>query len=923
VDFLFPGLLLLIVPLLVVYLWRGRSPGIGGIVRVIVLAGIALLAAVPLAPIGGKGVDVIVVVDRSRSMPAESGARALEIVKLLEQRRATGDRVGIVTFGREPRIERLPAEFGETSEFVQEVDRDGSDLGGAIALAASLIPRGRPGRLIVLSDGESNGTPVEAVAYDAASRGLPIDFRLFTRGDLADIAVESVSPPGVVDEREPFQFTASVRTDRTVESEAVLFRDGLELARTKRIFQPGVTQLTFRDVIDRPGVARYRLELVAAADRVPENNIGEGALRVQAPATTLLVNASGGPDNLSRALSAAKLRVTTTTPSAMPRDLAGLLAYRAVILENVPAGQLGPPVLEGLGHFVSDLGGGLLLTGGTASFGVGGYFKSALDPYLPVSMEIQNEHRKLSLAMAVVLDRSGSMTAPTGDGRTKMDLANLGTCAAIETLGPFDEVGVIAVDSAPHLIQPLTSASEKDRICEQVRGIQSMGGGIFTYTALVSAATMVQESRKGTRHIVLFADASDAEEPGEYVRLLDTITPLGITVSVIGLGSETDSDAAFLKDIALKGKGRIQVAAAADDLPRLFAQEAITVARSSFITEPTPARSLSDMVLLGDLPASPFPNVDGYNLTYLRPGATMGVVTTDDYKAPLLAFWHRGLGRVGSLTAEVDGEYSQRLNAWSGFPAFGAGLARWLLGGDPPIAAQASLDRQGGQAIVRVDLDPARTRGTADEVRTATATIVSPSPTDPSQRLDLAWVGADTLEARFPVQKPGMYLGAVRLGTGDVLPLAPLTLPYSPEFEPRVDPEEGRKTLAQTARVSAGIERTAWDDVFAGRLRHRQIRELVLPIALLLLALHVVEIGGRRLHWFAAAQAWLRTLSLPRLRWPSRRRAGVRDAASPSMARTVAEPAGPVAEPTRPAAPKPATSALSRAKGKARDRMGR
>ena len=66
-------------------------------------------------------------------------------------------------------------------------------------------------------------------------------------------------------------------------------------------------------------------------------------------------------------------------------------------------------MLEALGHFASDLGGGLLLTGGTASFGVGGYFKSALDPYLPVSMEIQNEHRKLSLAMAVVLDRSGSM----------------------------------------------------------------------------------------------------------------------------------------------------------------------------------------------------------------------------------------------------------------------------------------------------------------------------------------------------------------------------------------------------------------------------------------------------------------------------------------------------------------------------------
>ena len=90
-------------------------------------------------------------------------------------------------------------------------------------------------------------------------------------------------------------------------------------------------------------------------------------------------------------------------------------------------------------------------------------------------------------AQTIVLDRSGSMAVPTADGRTKMDLANLGTCAAIQTLGPFDEIGVIAVDSSPHVISSLVSASDKDRICGEVRRIQSMGGGIFTYTALVDS----------------------------------------------------------------------------------------------------------------------------------------------------------------------------------------------------------------------------------------------------------------------------------------------------------------------------------------------------------------------------------------------------------------------------------------------------
>jgi uncharacterized membrane protein len=923
VALLFPELLLLIVPLLFLYFWRARAASLGGAARLLMLCLLTLIAAVPIAPFGGKGVDVVIVADLSRSMPADRQARLLEIVRLIEERRASGDRVGIVTFGREGRIERLPEELAQAGGFTQQVDADGSDLGGAIGLAASLIPRGRPGRLIVLSDGEANGTPLIAAAHEAAARGLPIDFRLFGREGSADVAVESLDVPGIVDEREPFQFTASVRSDRTADAEAILRRDDVEIARTTRRFPPGVTQLTFRDVVDRPGVARYRLELIAGADRVPENNRGDGAVRVEAPHTILQVNDTGRPDNLTRALAAGKLRVDTIAPAALPKDAAGLLAWRGVILENVAASRIGPERLENLVRFTNDLGGGLLVTGGGASFGIGGYFKSPLDAHLPVSMEIKNEHRKLSLAMAVALDRSGSMAVQLPDGRTKMDLANLGTCAAIQTLGPFDQVAVVAVDSAAHIISPLVPASDKDKICDEVRRIQSMGGGIFTYTALVTAATLVQESDKGTRHIVLFADAADAEEPGDYERFLEKTSSIGITVSVIALGAESDTDAAFLKDVAARGKGRIHFTASADDLPRLFAQEAITVARSSWVADLTAVRSLPDMVLLGETPASPFPSVDGYNLTYLRPGATMGAVTSDEYTAPVLAFWHRGLGRVAALTAEADGEYSRRLNAWKDFQAFTIGLGRWVLGGDPPTGVQATIERAGGQGIVRVELDPDRVRTRAGQLNAATAMIVPPAGSVATpQRLALSWVGEDTLEARFPLQNAGLYLGAVQLGTGGVLPLAPLTLPYSPEFEPQLDPEAGHKALREIARVSGGVERTAWDDVFsAGRTWNRQFRNLAVPLVLVLLVLHVVEIAGRRLLLFASAAAWLRGVRLPKVRWRSRP-AKVR-AGKPAGEPAAEERSTAAAEPASIAAAEPGQSPLSRAKNKARSRLGR
>ena len=87
--------------------------------------------------------------------------------------------------------------------------------------------------------------------------------------------------------------------------------------------------------------------------------------------------------------------------------------------------------------------------------------------------------------------------------------------------------------------------------------------------------------------------------------------------------------------------------------------------------------------------------------------------------------------------------------------------------------------------------------------------IVPPGATnEDSERLTLSWVGEHMLEARFPLRRTGVYVGAVEAAPGQVLPLPPLSLPYSPEFEPRADAREGRATLAEIARITGGSERT-------------------------------------------------------------------------------------------------------------------
>src|SRR5690606_34930201 len=175
-----------------------------------------------------------------------------------------------------------------------------------------------------------------------------------------------------------------------------------------------------------------------------------------------------------------------------------------------------------------------------ASFGPGGYHRTPVEDVLPVTMEIRQEQRRFSLALAIALDRSGSMQAAVGSGETKMDLANRGTVAAIELLGPLDSLAVIAVDSSAHVVRPMAPVEDRAAIIDRVRRIESMGGGIFVFTAIEAMAKELAAAPQKTKHMVLFADAADAEEPGRYADLVPKLHASGITLSVIALGDVTD-----------------------------------------------------------------------------------------------------------------------------------------------------------------------------------------------------------------------------------------------------------------------------------------------------------------------------------------------------------------------------------------------
>lgn len=841
-GFLHPELLLLVFPAAFAW-WKLREKELWtDAVRALALLLLVLAFARPYLETAQEGRDLVFVVDRSRSMPEGARESALELVRLAEDARRAGDRVAVVGFGAAAAIERLPSDTARFSAFDRAVDAHGSDLGEALETALELLPRDRPGSIVVLSDGEANGRdPVDA-ARRAFSRGVRIDARAYPRGGKGDLSVQRIDLPDEVAAREPFQFSVWVRSDRRVEADFVLKRNGEPLARGHRVFEAGVDRIALRDVLDAPGVAQYELELTAADDRVPENDRGLGVVQVSGARAVLLVNDDGREDVLSRALRAAKIPVKVAAPEGVRLDRIALTAFRAVILENVAAGRLGTGIKH-LNDFVTERGGGLLVTGGRASFGTGGYFKSTIDPLLPVSMEMRQEHRKQAIALAITMDRSGSMAMDAGGGRTKMDLANLGAAAAIELLAPIDAVGVIAVDSSPHVFVELQDATNVDEIVARVKRIESAGGGVFSYTALLAAGKMLEDAEQVNRHIVFFADAADAEEHEGCEELVQQMVRAGMTTSVIALGTEADQDATFLKRVAELGLGQCYFTTDADELPRLFAQDTLTAARSTFVEEPTSTRVLPDLFGMGELPQEGFAELGGYNLTYLREGAVCGVVTTDDSKAPAFAFQHQGLGRTAAFTGQIGGSYGAPLVAWPGFASFFVSVTRWLVGQEEPGDLFATVRREGRDAVITVEQDPDAAVKTDTSVLVAHMTAADGAKT----AVELARVGENRFEARYPMEKEGVVLGTLALADGKSVTLPPVALPYSPEFEPSPDPGRGERLLRKLAEESNGLAGVNAADFWRGERSGHAWRVIARELILAALVALLLEIAARRL----------------------------------------------------------------------------
>ena len=427
----------------------------------------------------------------------------------------------------------------------------------------------------------------------------------------------------------------------------------------------------------------------------------------------------------------------------------------------------------------------------------------------------------------------------------------------LDLLSANDEFGVIAVDSAPHTVLDLASAERQQNALfrNKILKIESMGGGIYVYEALKAASQMLMKASAANRHVILFSDAQDSEEPGDYKRLIATMRKAGISISVIGLGTASDVDAKLLEDIAKRGEGNIYFTDRPKEIPRIFAQDTFAVARNTFIKEPAALELAGALSTLGAPASWQPPPVGGYNLTYLRDAASVGLLTRDEYRAPIVAFWQAGNGRVACYTGEADGTYAGEFAKWTQAGDFYATLSGWAAGQQSQLPDRMLLtqDIREGICYVQLHLDPSR----QGEVFTQAPRLkllreTSGRPLRKEVRT-LNWKTADLLEAAIPLEGEETVRAVASLTSQTDVPLSqslpPVCLPYSPEFTPD-QPDRGRKALAALSKTTGGRERLNLADIWTAIPRQPRYVPLSLWLVLAGLILFLLEVFQRRTGFF-------------------------------------------------------------------------
>jgi uncharacterized membrane protein/Mg-chelatase subunit ChlD len=797
---------LTIVVILLWWLSRRSLAGLGSIrgkLAMLVRAGVIVLLVLALAGMNkirkNEDLNVLFMLDTSRSVPPEVRRQAEDFVVRATKEMHPNDRASVLTFDGRTNIEQLPTRPGPDGglhvppPFAEGQQPDRTNLAQALRMAAACTLDSTRNRVVLISDGNQNVGDALEEAKAAQANKITVDVLPLRYARGAEVVNEQLRSPAYANLYEQVPLRMVLRSDQRTSGTILLYQrvgqdeELIDLDPDSEGFgyhttlNPGRNALVIRESINTARAHEWRSVFVPddkSSDTFSQNNVARTFTNIEGPQTALFIasDVNAGEDELFlNALAKESIDVRREAVESLSLDTSTLSDYSVIILSNVGADNFSGEQQQALATYVRDLGGGLVMIGGTDSFGAGGWQGSPVEDAMPVKFDVDAVKQIPRGALVIVMH---SCEMPDGN-KWGIEVA----VAALTTLSRLDYFGVVGWGMTGFQWEvPMQPASNKDSIIAQVRRMQNADMFDFETPMAMAYQALMNCKDAAQRHMIVISDG-DPSPPSSG--LLNRMVGSKVTCSTVSIYPHGGAEIATLKHIADVTGGKYYALSQPGDekrLPKIFIKEAKIVRRPLLrdeVFKPRLMPNLSD--IMAGL-STDFPELKGYVVTTPRKEVGVEMPLTTEHGDPLFAHWLCGFGRAAAFTSGEWTRWGAEWPAWPGFSKFWAQTVRWAAqqGTAADYDVSTFVEGDTGHLVIEC-VDEQKGFG---EFRRFDGRAVGPD--GKAVKLPLTQTGPGRYEATFKTDQMGTYLLNVTTAGGEqdkpVMIRTGVTLAYSPEF---------------------------------------------------------------------------------------------------------------------------------------------
>ncbi|MBA3819020.1 MAG: VWA domain-containing protein [Deltaproteobacteria bacterium] len=812
--------------------------------RSLVVIGVAVALARPSWITEQNKVSTVLLVDVSDSVSEKQLAAAKRYVDDFVQAQGEGN-LQLVTFAEQPKAVRADGTGPLSAAIKRHVGAGaGTDTQAAMQLAYGLYPDGYLPRMVIVSDGNQTAGDVAVEAYRSKELGVKVSWRTFDQDAASEIRVVGLTVPDELKVGQPYEVTAEVWSTEPQRVKLSLQQDAFPnpLEPSKFVdLREGKNLVKFKSDAKRAGATTYTVRL-ATFDKDTEkaNNQAVTTAPVKGKPNILYVEGGvlrepGSANYLKRALEHENMDVEVRGPRGLPSSAKELERFDLVMVSDVPAHLVGAAQMQALDTYVASMGGGLIMAGGEDSFGSGGYQGTRMEQILPVRFDSEKIKEQPDIALALVIDKSGSMQGP------RIEAAKESARVTAEVLSPNDFIMVVAFDSEATVYVRPQRAANRTGISADIGRLTS-GGGTNIYPGLKEAFEGLQSINAKVKHVIVL---SDGEAPREGItELVQDMRAARITVSCVGVqGSDRD----LLAMIADLGEGRLYMVEDIGALPKIFMKETQEAQKSQLVEDLVQVRIAKQVEAIEGTNVEAAPPLHGYVTT--KPKPTAETILISDLGEPILARWRYGAGTTVAWTSDVKNRWSVDWIRWGGYPKFWAQVVRSSMRRKVYDSYELSAKVSDGRALVTVDAIDTGDKF-VNELDT-TLEVIDPATTKVTQTIPMGQTAAGRYTADFRIQKYGSYLlKAVHKRDGKTVAesMGSVALSYPLEYL-RTTPD--LEPLKHAAQVSQGFDQAEPAKIWDPANESVSYTEDLWPYVLVLVAgLFLLDLYAKRVRLF-------------------------------------------------------------------------